>query len=124
MTAIKEVQLVLQNLLKRIVSQAEIGKALGTGRANISLRIKNNSGLNDEEIRKIEKYFNVPFAEIIENTNAADDNIKQNTGSLFYKKLIHVINSADDIELEFYYNMIKQGQKCISSIKTQLFSYK
>lgn len=54
----------LQNLTNAKISQEEFGKALGTGRANISLRIKNNSKLTREEIEKLEKYFKVEYKEI------------------------------------------------------------
>ena len=48
MATINEVQLTLQNLLERTVSQVEIGKALGTGRGNISARIKYKSKIRIE----------------------------------------------------------------------------
>lgn len=54
----------LQNLTNVKISQEEFGKALGTGRANISLRIKNKSRLTREEIQKLEKYFNVEYNEL------------------------------------------------------------
>jgi transcriptional regulator with XRE-family HTH domain len=53
----------IQNLTNAKISQEEFGKALGTGRANISKRIKNKSVLTLEETKKIESYFNVVLLE-------------------------------------------------------------
>lgn len=53
----------LQNLTNAKISQEEFGKALGTGRANVSKRIKRNSVLSLEEIKKVESYFNVILLE-------------------------------------------------------------
>lgn len=69
MTTINEIQLGLQNLLERTVSQVEIGKALGTGRANINYRIKYKSKVKIEELKKIEEYFNVDLSNFIERDN-------------------------------------------------------
>lgn len=64
MTTIKEIQLTLQNLLKKTITQTEIGKALGTGRSNINFRLKNNSKVKIEEIKKLEDYFKVNLFDI------------------------------------------------------------
>lgn len=53
----------IQNLTNAKISQEEFGKALGTGRANISKRIKNKSVLTLEETKKLESYFNVVLLE-------------------------------------------------------------
>lgn len=53
----------IQNLTNAKISQEEFGKALGTGRANISKRIKNKSVLTLEERQKLESYFNVILLE-------------------------------------------------------------
>ena len=54
----------LQNLTNAKITQEEFGKALGTGRANISKRIKNGSYLTLDEIRKLEKYFKAEYFEL------------------------------------------------------------
>ncbi len=59
MATINEVQLLLQNLLKKTITQVEMGKALGTGRSNINFRLKGKSKIKIEEIKKLEEYFNV-----------------------------------------------------------------
>lgn len=61
---VEEALIHLQNLTNAKITQEEFGKALGTGRANISQRIKNKSKLTLEEIRKLEKYFNIEFVEV------------------------------------------------------------
>lgn len=63
MQTIKEALEHLQKVTNSKITQEELGKALGTGRANISLRIKNNSELTLPEIKKIEKYFGVNYTE-------------------------------------------------------------
>ena len=62
MTTIIEAQAYLQKLKNCRISFTEIGKALDTGRANISKRANTNSILKEEEIKKIENYFNVNFS--------------------------------------------------------------
>lgn len=59
MTTVKEILDTIQNLTNSKISQEEFGKALGTGRSNISLRIKNGSQVTHEELKKLESYFNV-----------------------------------------------------------------
>lgn len=63
MLTVEEALNSLQNLTNAKISQEEFGKALGTGRANISKRIKNKSVLTLEETKKIESYFNVILLE-------------------------------------------------------------
>lgn len=53
MLTIKELQDCLQKYTSLNISQAEIARALGTSRSNISLRIKNKSQLTLPEARKI-----------------------------------------------------------------------
>ena len=60
---LSDVQTSLQKLINMTVSQSEIAKALNVGRANISLRIKNNSQVTQTEIKKIEKYFKVDLTD-------------------------------------------------------------
>jgi phage repressor protein C with HTH and peptisase S24 domain len=64
MNTIPEILITLQNLTNSKISQTDIAKALGTGRSNISLRAKNKSELTIDEIKKIEKYFNVEYREV------------------------------------------------------------
>lgn len=59
MATITEIQEIIQNLTNAKITQTDIADALGCGRSNISLRTKNNSQLSFEEIKKIEKFFNV-----------------------------------------------------------------
>ena len=69
MPTIKEIQTTLQNLTNTPkISFSDIAKALGTGRAIISLRAKNNSELTEIEIKRLEHYFNVSLNKLnIEN---------------------------------------------------------
>ena len=55
----KEVQDKLQNLTKSKISLTQIGEALNIKRPTVSIRAKNNSELKYEEIKKIERFFNV-----------------------------------------------------------------
>ena len=64
MQTVKQALDSLQNLTNAKITQEEFGKALGTGRANISRRIKNNSLLTLAEIKKLENYFEVEYNEI------------------------------------------------------------
>lgn len=61
MATVKEILDTIQNLTNSKISQEEFGKALGTGRANISLRIKNESKVTYEEVKKLEEYFKIPL---------------------------------------------------------------
>lgn len=49
----------IQNLTNAKITHEDFGKALGTGRANISNRIKNKSVLTLDELKKLECYYNV-----------------------------------------------------------------
>ncbi len=55
-----EIIAILQNLTNTKISQELLGKSLGVGRSAINQRIKANSSLSLPELKKIEKYFNVP----------------------------------------------------------------
>lgn len=59
MPTINEVQAELQNLTNAKISYTDIGNVLGTGRANISLRAKNNSKVTINELKKLEDAYNV-----------------------------------------------------------------
>lgn len=72
MYTITEIQEYLQNLTNlNKITYTEIGKGLGTGRSNVSLRAKNGSELNISEVKRLEKYFNV---EILNKLNNNTDN--------------------------------------------------
>ena len=70
MPTIRDIQELLQKKTKTKVTQTLIGKALNTGRSNISLRIKHNSELSVQELKLIENYFNVS---IINELNIKDE---------------------------------------------------
>ena len=61
---LQEIHTKLQNLTNAKISQSELGKAMGVTRANISLRFKNKSKVSHNELKKIEKYFNVSLSDI------------------------------------------------------------
>lgn len=77
MTTIIELQAELQNLKNCRISYTDIGKALDTGRANISKRANSNSILKEDEIKKIEKYFDVILSrQTVNNVSKENDIIK------------------------------------------------
>ena len=49
----------LQNLIKTEINQAELGRVLGVSRANINYKKQANVLLSDEDVKKIETYYNV-----------------------------------------------------------------
>ena len=55
---------VLQNFRKE-VNQAELGRVLGVSRANINYKIKADVLLSDEDVKKIETYYNVSLSDEI-----------------------------------------------------------
>lgn len=56
----RELQENLQNLIpERRISQTELANVLNMTRANISLRVKNNSEVTVSELEKIEKHFGI-----------------------------------------------------------------
>lgn len=60
MLTVKEFITELQNLTNLKITQVNIAGALGTTKSNISLRIKNNSKITLEEMKKIVVYLNLP----------------------------------------------------------------
>lgn len=74
MITIIELQSTLQKLKNRRVSFTEIGKALGTGRSNISKRVSEGSKIKDHELIKIEQYFNVELSKQ-NNKNVSENDI-------------------------------------------------
>ena len=82
MQTVKEALEHIQKITDTKITQEEFGKALGTGRANISLRIKNNSELTLTEIKKLEKYFDIEYQELhLLNSNE----INQDTVQITYR---------------------------------------
>lgn len=57
-----ELQTLLITLTRRNITQTKIAEALGTTRSNISLRIKNKSLITNEELEKVEKFFNISIS--------------------------------------------------------------
>jgi len=115
MPAINDIQAILENLLQKPVPQSEIARALGTGRANISLRIKNRSEIQINEIRKLENYFNVSLA--AEPKELDYRKIQPNYDNPYYIKSVQILNSAGETELEAYFGAIKQCRKIIELVK-------
>lgn len=64
MASIIEVQTDLQKLTNRKITYTDIGNILGTGRANISTRAKNNSQVTPKEISLLENAYNVSLSDI------------------------------------------------------------
>lgn len=75
MPTITDVQVTLQNLLNRTITQVELGKALGTGRANINDKIKKNRQLRPEEITKINDYFKVDLYKVFSDTGITQNDV-------------------------------------------------
>ena len=93
---ISELQTLLITLTKRNISQTNIAEAFGTSRSNISLRIKNKSEVTPEELKKVEKVYNVSLSsdEKINIANNLLNDIKQmfnldEKGMLVIETLVH-----------------------------------
>ena len=71
MQTLEQALTAIQNLTNSKISQEEFGKVLGTGRSNINRRIKNKSKLTFEEMKKLEKAYNVE----LNNSNKGGDYI-------------------------------------------------
>lgn len=74
MPTIPEIQGYLQNKINVKITQTLIGKALKTGRSNISLRVKHNSELSEQEIKLIEDYFGILLPKNLNNDNKVEEN--------------------------------------------------
>lgn len=111
---LSDVQTNLQKLINMTVSQSEIAKALNVGRANISLRIKNNSQVTQTEIKKIEKYFKVDLT--------GNKQILNNSKNEFTAKLFtDVIGSCGNgvFEQSQNYELITLPQKLVDNYSNQ-----
>jgi len=54
-----EVYNTLQKLIKTEINQAELGRVLGVSRANINYKKQANTLISDEDVKKIETYYNI-----------------------------------------------------------------
>lgn len=91
-----ELQTLLITLTRRNITQTKIAEALGTTRSNISLRIKNKSLITNEELEKVEKFFNISIS------NDGQLNIVNN--SLI--EISHVFN-IDDKDMTIIETLLK-----------------
>lgn len=64
----------LQKLINVEINQAELGRVLGVSRANINYKKQANVMLSNEDVKKIETYYNVNLTE--NKTNEENDIIK------------------------------------------------
>ncbi len=111
---LSDVQTNLQKLINMTVSQSEIAKALNVGRANVSLRIKNNSQVTQTEIKKIEKYFKIDLT--------GNKQILNNSKNEFTAKLFpDVIGSCGHgvFEQSQNYELITLPQKLVDNYSNQ-----
>lgn len=76
----------LQNLIRTEINQAELGRVLGVSRANINYKKQANVLLSDEDVKKIETYYNVSLTNDTDTQNKI--NIEEIT--LDYYPDIHV----------------------------------
>lgn len=69
----------LEEKLNKKITQAELAKALCLDKSSISLRIKRESSLNENHIKKIEEYFNINITkeDFAYNTNCIKEEIKK-----------------------------------------------
>jgi len=54
---------ILQNLTYGNINQAEIGRALGVSRSNINYKKDNDVELTEDDVKKIETYFNIKITQ-------------------------------------------------------------
>lgn len=64
----------LQNLIKAEINQAELGRVLGVSRANINYKKQANVLLSDEDVKKIETYYNISLTDETQNKIIAEKN--------------------------------------------------
>lgn len=97
MLTIKELQTELQTLTNTKITQVDFANALGTTKANISLRMKNGSIATMEEIKKIVAFVNIQGASELINELLR----KQNR--LITEYISEDSMPADDfVELDYY----------------------
>lgn len=77
MATIAEIMYTLKNLTNAKVTQAEIARALNITSATVNIRVKKQSQLSLEELKKISKYYDVNLLHIqIKQTSNKNQNIK------------------------------------------------
>lgn len=91
-----ELQTLLITLTRRNITQTKIAEALGTTRSNISLRIKNKSLITNEELEKVEKFFNISISN--------DEQLNIVNNSLI--EISHVFN-IDDKDMNIIETLLK-----------------
>lgn len=91
-----ELQTLLITLTRRNITQTKIAEALGTTRSNISLRIKNKSLITNEELEKVEKFFNISISK--------DEQLNIVNNSLI--EISHVFN-IDDKDMTIIETLLK-----------------
>lgn len=91
-----ELQTLLITLTRRNITQTKIAEALGTTRSNISLRIKNKSLITNEELEKVEKFFNISISK--------DEQLNIVNSSLI--EISHVFN-IDDKDMNIIETLLK-----------------
>lgn len=91
-----ELQTLLITLTRRNITQTKIAEALGTTRSNISLRIKNKSLITNEELEKVEKFFNISISN--------DEQLNIVNNSLI--EISHVFN-IDDKDMTIIETLLK-----------------
>lgn len=104
MPTITDVQVSLQKLTNVKISQSDIARVLGTGRANISLRAKNNSEVTEKEIALLEAAYEVELKpklspEQINNLKTQITELKNyiETSQKNYEKRLKEIKSGKDV---------------------------
>lgn len=85
----KELQDTLQKLTKSKITLTQIGQALGIKLSTVSTRIKNHSQLKYNEIKTIEKYFNVNLSNI---NNYNSNNYNSDSASFYNPKIQFMVN--------------------------------
>lgn len=91
-----ELQTLLITLTRRNITQTKIAEALGTTRSNISLRIKNKSLITNEELEKVENFFNISISK--------DEQLNIVNNSLI--EISHVFN-IDDKDMTIIETLLK-----------------
>lgn len=99
MPTILEIQDTIQNLTNAKISQSDIAKVLGTGRSNISLRVKNESQVTYEEIKKLENAYNINLSE--KSKDVSIDDIKEQIKSIKEKLGMPTENQDNMVTLSY-----------------------
>lgn len=91
-------------------------------------RLAELAGVHEKHISKLELgTYRPSFATLVKVLNALDisiDDVGLNlekvslTRNQFFIKSMQILNSASENELEFYYNLLKAGQKSVAVLKS------